>query len=505
MPRPMENLPSLGAGEPGIQTPGGRGELGAGPAGRETRPSDKIGFKEKMALGSGYLAIFYGNSGVKSLAIPVYQMVLGVNPAVLGLVLAIPRFWDALTDPIVGVISDNCHTRFGRRKPLIILGAILQAAAFGFIWMVPKGMSQTSTIAYLVGTLLLFYTCFSIFSVPLTSLTYEMTPDYQERTRVSAFGGFFTKVGELTYSWTFWAANLPIFGSMIYGVRTIGWLIAVVVMGLVGMMPGIFVRERYYRQASHQARVRLGPAFSAAFSNRAFTVLLALTVCQVLAGMLASNIDYYLLVYNVCGGDIVEGTKWKGVLSSAYAIFGIATIYPINWAANRYGKRTTLSVIFGLVLLGSVGKWFLFTPGNPWKILLDPLLCSPAWTALYVLPQSMLADVCDDDELRHGLRREGLLGSLFSWIQKTGYALAFFGAGVALNLIGFDASLGGRQSASTLIGMRLTLTISTALWSVIAIWLLAYYPLTKERAYEIRDALEARRGKVGRDPDIPRA
>jgi GPH family glycoside/pentoside/hexuronide:cation symporter len=464
--------------------------------GRETRPSDRIGFGEKVALGSGSLAIFYGNSGVKSLAIPVYQMVLGVNPAVLGAVLAIPRVWDALTDPVVGIISDNFHTRFGRRRPLIVLGAVLQAIAFGFIWMVPGGMSHTMTITYLVGTLLLFYTCFSIFSVPLMSLTYEMTPDYQERTRVSTFGGFFQKIGELTYSWTFWAANLAIFGGMLAGVRLIGWAIGIVVMGMVGMIPGLLVKERYYKKASKQERVRLGPAFRAAFGNRAFTVLLWLTVCQVLAGMLASNIDYYLIVYNMFGGNIVEGTKWKAVLSSAYAIFGIVMIYPINLMANRFGKRTTLSVIFVLLLFGAVGKWFLFTPGNPWKILIDPLLCSPVWTGLVVLTPSMLADVCDDDELQHGLRREGLLGSLFSWIQKTGYALAFFGAGIALNLIGFDSSLGGRQSPSTILGMRLTLASSTVMWSLIAIWLLTYYPLTKERAYQIRDALEARRGRM---------
>ena len=465
-------------------------------ASRETRAADKIGVGEKVALGSGYLAIFYGNSGVKSLAIPVYQMVLGVNPAMLGLVLAIPRFWDALTDPVVGIISDNCHTRFGRRRPLIVVGAVLQAIAFGLIWMVPAGISKSATIAYLIGTLLLFYTCFSIFSVPLMSLTYEMTPDYQERTRVSAFGGFFQKVGELSYSWTFWAANLAIFGTMLAGVRIIGWSIGVVVMGLVGMVPGFFVRERYYKKASKQERVRLGPALSAAFSNRAFAVLLGLTVCQVLAGMLASNIDYYLLVYNMCRGDIVEGTKWKGVLSSAYAVFGIAMIFPVKWMANRHGKRTTMSVIFGLVLVGSLGKWFVFTPGTPWKILVDPLLCSPAWTAISVLIPSMLADVCDEDELKHGLRREGMLGSLFSWVQKTGYALAFFGAGLVLNMIGFDASLKGMQSASTILGMRLTLAISTALWSLVAIWLLALYPLTKARAYETRDALEARRGAI---------
>lgn len=470
---------------------------GAGNAtGRETRPEDRVSFGEKTALGVGYLAHFYGTSGVKSLAIPVYQMVLGINPALLGLVLAIPRFWDALTDPIVGMISDNFHTRFGRRKPIIVFGAILQAIAFGAIWMVPDGLSQAGTVAYLVVTLLLFYTCFSIFSVPLMSLTYEMTPDYQERTRVTAFAGFFGKLGELTYSWMFWAANLAIFGSVLAGVRSVGWIVGLVVMGGCGMIPGLFVRERYYKKAEKQERVRLGPAFRAAFSNRAFTVLIGLTVCQVLAGMLASNIDYYLIVFNMCGGDIVEGTKWKAILSTGYAILGIGMIYPVTWMANRYGKRTTLLVIFLLVLAGALGKWFLFTPGNPWKILLDPLLCGPVWTALNVLMPSMLADVCDDDELRHGLRREGILGSLFSWMQKTGYALAFFGSGVALNLVGFDATLGGAQSPGAILGLRLLLAVSTAVWAVIAVALLAYYPLSKARAYEIRDALEARRGRL---------
>jgi GPH family glycoside/pentoside/hexuronide:cation symporter len=452
--------------------------------------------KEKMALGAGYLAKFYGDNGVKSMAIPVYQMVLKVDPAILGLVLAIPRLWDALTDPIVGMISDNCRSRFGRRKPIIVLGALLQAIAFGAIWMVPAGLSQTGTIIYLTVTLLIFYTCFSIFSVPLMSLTYEMTPDYQERTRVSAFGGFFGKIGELSYSWAFWAANLAVFGSVMHGIRVVGWTIGICVMGLVGMIPGLLVKERQFQRVSKQEKVRLVPAFKACFSNRAFVILIGFTVCQVLAGMLSSNIDYYLLVYHMSAGDIVEGTKWKGILSTGFAVVGIAAIYPVNWMANRLGKRTTLLIIFGLNMAGGIAKWFIFTPGNPWKILLDPLLCGPAWTAVAILTYSMLADVCDDDELRHGMRREGMLGSLFSWIQKTGYALAFFGAGSALNFVGFNAALGGAQAPGTILGMRLILAGSITVWSILAIALLMFYPLSKTRAYQIRDELEKRRGKI---------
>ena len=462
----------------------------------ETREGDKVGFWEKMALGAGYLTKFYGDNGVKSLTIPFYQMVLKVDPAVLGLVLAIPRLWDAITDPFVGMISDNCRSRFGRRKPIIILGALLQAVAFGAIWMVPAGLSQTATVTYLAITLIIFYTCFSIFSVPLMSLTYEMTADYKERTRVSAFGGFFGKIGELSYSWVFWAANLAIFGSVMHGMRAVGWTIAICIMGLVGMIPGLFVRERQFQRVAQQAKVRLVPALKACFSNRAFLILIGFTVCQVLAGMLSSNIDYYLLVYHMNAGDIVEGTKWKGVLSTGFAIVGIAAIYPVNFLANRLGKRTTLFIVFGLNLLGGIAKWFIYTPGNPWKILLDPLLCGPAWTAVNILQYSMLADVCDDDELRHGMRREGMLGALFSWIQKTGYALAFFGAGLALNLVGFHAALGGNQAPGAILGMRLMLAGSISVWSILAIGLLLFYPISKKHAYETRDKLEARRGSI---------
>lgn len=463
---------------------------------RETRKEDRVGFWEKMALGAGYLAKFYGDNGVKSLAIPFYQMVLRVDPGILGLCLAIPRLWDAFTDPIVGMVSDNWRSRFGRRKPIIVLGAILQALAFGAIWMVPPGISQGMTIAYLVVSLVIFYTCFSIFSVPLMSLTYEMTADYQERTRVSAFGGFFGKIGELTYSWVFWVANLAIFGSVMHGMRAVGWTIGICIMGLAGMIPGFFVRERHFQYVARQEKVRLRPAFKAAFSNRAFLILIGFTVCQVLAGMLSSNIDYYLLVYHMNAGDIVEGTKWKAVLSTGFAVVGIAGIYPVNWLANRHGKHRTLLFIFGLNLVGGIAKWFIFTPGSPWKILLDPLLCGPAWIAVNILTHSMLADVCDDDELRHGLRREGMLGSLFSWIQKLGYALAFFGAGLALNYVHFDAALGGAQAPGTILGMRLMLAGSIALWSIFAIVMLWFYPLTKKRAYAIRIELETRRGKL---------
>ena len=463
---------------------------------RTTRPEDRVGFWEKTALGAGYLPVFFGNAAVGSFAIPVYQMTLGLSPTLLAVALMIPRFWDAITDPIMGRISDNTHSRFGRRRPYIVIGAILQALAFGAIWMVPGGWSHGAIAGYLIVTLLLFYSCFTVFAVPLASLQYEMTPDYEERTRVAAFTGFFGKAGELAYSWVFPLASLAVFASVMQGVQVVGWAVAIFVLGALGVIPGIFVRERYFKKAVLQEKVRILPGLRAAFSNRSFSLLVGLTVLQIVAGMLASNLDYYLIVYQMCDGDIAVGSAWKATLSSAYAIVGIAAIYPVSRLASWLGKRKTLALTFVLVLFGAVGKWVLFTPGSPWKILLDPLLCGPVWVAINVLTPSMLADVCDEDELNHGFRREGVFGAIFSWIQKSGYSLAFFGAMWTVEISGFNAALGGAQSPESLLSMRTVLAVSTALWAVAALTLLRFYPLNRQRAYQIRDALEARRGKV---------
>src|SRR6185436_6153042 len=113
---------------------------------------------------------------------------------------------------------------------------------------------------------------------------------------------------------------------------------------------------------------------------------------------------------------------------TSYALLGIAWLWPINWLSNRYGKHVTLAITFVMVLFGAAGKWFLYTPGHPWKILFDCFLCGPVWVAISTLTPSMLADICDEDELKHGFRREGLFGAFYSRVQKTGYSLGFLGA-----------------------------------------------------------------------------
>jgi GPH family glycoside/pentoside/hexuronide:cation symporter len=464
---------------------------------RETRPEDRVGFGEKLAFGVGTLPVFYAIAGVGSFAIPVYQMTLGVNPVLFGIALAIPRFLDAFFDTWMGRISDNTHSRWGRRRPYIFCGAFIQALFFGTIWMVPTTWSSPAIVAYLIGSQIFFYIGFTIYSVPYSSLGYEMTPDYNERTSVWSFATFFNKAGEFGYGWIFPLTSWAFFASAMQGVHVVGWTVAIVIFCGMGVIPSLFVQERYFKKAVKQQKVRIWPALKASASNRAFMLLIGLTALQIGAGMLASSIDQYLIVYYMFDGDVAHGMWWKASLSSSYAVLGLLWIFPISWLAKRYGKHVTLSISFGLVLLGAAGKWYLYTPGHPWKILFDCLLCGPVWVAIYALTPSMMADICDEDELRHGFRREGIFGALLSWIQKTGYSFGFLGAMIVIWLTGFDNTTPGSvPTAHSILSMRLVLTISTAVWAIAALVMLYFYPLNRKRAYEIRDALEARRGKI---------
>lgn len=152
-------------------------------------------------------------------------------------------------------------------------------------------------------------------------------------------------------------------------------------------------------------------------------------------------------------------------------------------------------VCIGVSTLGYGLKWFCYDPANPWLLLLPAPLMAFGLGSLFTLMGSMVADVCDQDELTTGERREGMYGAIFWWVVKLGMAAALATGGFLLNATGFEVDLGGAQSERTLFLMRLfDVTVPFAA-SILAILLIASYGITEERALEIRATLEQRRGR----------
>lgn len=479
--------------------------------------SDRVPFREKLVLGSGGFPSLFGYIGINTVAWTVYVMILGVNPAWVGLALFAPRFMDGFLDPLMGKISDNFHSKWGRRKPFIVIGAVLMGIVFGLTWMVPGSWSEAAKLAYFIVMQFIFFACYTMFSVPYNALTYEMTPDYNERNSVMAYNAFFHKLGEFLYEWivplgsifslAYFATKLPKDQTVeINGIRVVTWIVGLVIMAGIGMMPGLFVRERFAGKTQKQEKVKLFQTCKEAFSSRPFMILVLIVILNVLSGVLAMNMDRYVMTYYMANGNITLGSIWKGLLSSGYATVGFISIPIIAWLANLFGKKGSLYFVYGLMVFGGIMKWFIFTPGHHLYyigkiaidpvILIDPILCGPMWVAVKIMLASMMADVCDDDELRYGKRREGMFGGAFSFLEKTAWSLSAVGSGLTLWLSGYRSELGGNQTPETFTIMRLFLAGAPAITAVFAILAIRFYPITAERAAETRRKLEERRGAI---------
>jgi GPH family glycoside/pentoside/hexuronide:cation symporter len=483
-----------------------------------TAKQDKVPFWEKFSLGIGSLTSFFGLDAVSRMAYPVYNMLLHVSPAKIGIALMLPRIWDAISDPLMGRISDNHHSRLGRRRPFIIAGALAMGTIFTFVWTAPEGFSENLKMTYFVVMQLLFFTAYTVFVVPYNALTYEMTPDYNERTRIMSFAGFFWKVGELLCGWV-----IPIaapLGVMIIGAKAVkdgepvltmpgiifaAALVGLIIMGLCGILPGLAVKERFKRKTEVQEKVKVLEGFKGAFTSRAFNILIAVVFLNTLAGLLASGIDQFLLVYYMNAGDKIAGLAQKAMLTSGYAVVGFAFIPVITWLGTQFGKKISLYVVYTMMLVGSIAKWWIFTPGHtiytiagiPFDpvLMIDPLMCGPMWVAVKIMLASMMADICDEDELKHGQRREGMFGAVFSWTEKLVASIAVASSGFVLVFAGFDAALEGNQAPETIHIIRLFLAGGPASAALLAILALIFYPITAKRAAETRRKLEERRSE----------
>lgn len=458
--------------------------------------SDRVPFGLKLALGVGGFPFFTASLAIQYIAQPIYQIVLGLSPMLFGLAMTIPRVIDAFTDPVMGYVSDNTRSRFGRRRPYIFLGALLMALTFSLVWLVPRGWGQTGLFIYLTATTVLFFLAFTLFSVPLTSLSYEITPDYHERTRVMAFWGFFATAANLAVNWYAPATQWSGFSDAVSGARWVGIAIGVFVFGALGVIPALFVRERFAGRAEGLPKVGFWAAVRQTGSSRAMLMLVCLIFALNFCGTIAGSIAQYIVIYHVVGGDLARGLFLNSLNGTGFAVVGFAFIPVITWLSSRIGKRGALHAVLALATAGGISKWFIFTPAAPSLLLLDSLLNGPVWVALGVLVPSMMADICDDDEWRYGLRREGMISSVFMWITKVGLSFTFLVSGVALTISGFDASLGTAQPPGTLTTMRMFFVLSSVFAPLLGIVCLAFYPITEASAKKTRALIEERRGRV---------
>ena len=213
--------------------------------------------------------------------------------------------------------------------------------------------------------------------------------------------------------------------------------------------------------------------------------------------MLISSFQFYVIIYYVFGGDQAQGAEYAGYAGTLMSISTFLVIVFVTWFGTKFSKRRAFFLSTGLSMVGYALKWICYNPDIPWLVVIPSPFLAFGLGGLFVLMPSMIADVVDADELETKERREGMYGSIFWWMVKLGLAAALTGGGYLLDVTGFDVALGGNQTSSTIFLIRLFDAGFPILTSVIAIWAIARFPITEEKAHEVRLELEKRRGKPG--------
>ena len=221
-----------------------------------TREEDKLPFWQKIAIGAGEMSSV-GRQGLEHLALPIFNIVLLVNPVLVTSVLAFARLWDAITDPLAGFISDNTRSRWGRRKPYLVASSIICGVTFPIIWFVPGNLPEYPYFLHLLLTALVYFSAYSYFNVPLIALAFEVSPDYHERTRVQAYKAVFVHAMGILY----YVVQLKEYFAMSCRGRVVGIILGIVVM-VVGLIPALTVKERTYREIRKGEKVHLFRTYS---------------------------------------------------------------------------------------------------------------------------------------------------------------------------------------------------------------------------------------------------
>ncbi|MBT8101206.1 MAG: MFS transporter [Gammaproteobacteria bacterium] len=468
----------------------------------ETADEDRIPFVLKIVYGFGafvnnVLAYAIGNMLI------VLNLGLGMNPALVGLLGALPRLTDAITDPLMGYISDNTKSRWGRRRPFIFVGAIAVGIVFALLWQLPVGKSEGFYFWYFLGGSLIFFLAYTVYATPWVALGYELTPDYHERTRLMGVQNFLGNIAYMIAPYFLAIMYLPVFGDVVSGAGYLAIIIAVVAIGL-GVLPAIFLRERFKDIAAAEGEGKGGSigavvmdffrGFATTLKFKPFLKLCVATFLVFNGFILIAAFQSYVIIYYVFGGDQEAGSVFVGHSGLIQAVAALFVIGIVTFLATKIGKRRAFYVSTGVSMIGYALKWFCYTPDNPWLVLIPAPLMAFGLAGLFTLMPSMICDVVDADELNTHERREGMYGSIFWWVVKLGQSVAILGGGLLLNATGFDVDLGGAQTAETITQMRFFDAFIPCAASGIAIWAIASYSLDEETAHDIRTKLEARRG-----------
>lgn len=407
---------------------------------RRFSDSDRISWPVLAAFGLGGLIPIALFNIAGQLMPLLLNTGLGISAFWLGVVMVVPRLWDAFSDPMMGHISDNAQTPWGRRRPFVLLGAVCVAVSFVAMWWGPEKAAGWIQLGYVLLAMLLFFTATTVFEIPHGALGMEMVREPHVRTRLFSAKSFCGNMFALGTPWLVWLSTREIFcgvgGNEIDGMRWVSMLIAAILIPMALWWFAVLKEPAIPKQKSE--RIGFGRNLATALRNRKFLRLVSIFFILAMGFNFVALLNYYISMFYIYAGDKVAASTLLGVNGTVWAVTGLVAVFPLNVIGPKLGKRKTLVLSILLMCAAQVSKIVCYNPNLPYLMLIPTVLLSAGMLMFFTLGPSMLGDLCDEVELNSGRRTDGSFYAVFWWFIKLGTACASLVTGALIGLSTFD-------------------------------------------------------------------
>ena len=452
-----------------------------------------LSLRSKLLYGLGFIPDVVMNNLIIALATMIYVVEFGVSGYLIGLAISLPRFWEAFTDPIIGRLSDGWRSRWGRRRPFLIVGSVAGGLLCMALWSPPAGLSSLALFWWFLIVSVLYLTAYATYNVPYQALGLEMaTSDHDRKSLASyrAAANNFCGMAILPFVPLLvtngWLGNEPT-----SSVQLLGVLLGILIIGL-GLTAALTCAEPAPSSATIHATGNdpgLIAGIKIVVRDRAFLMVAGILCFAIIGFVLSMSLTYIINLSIVFPGGTLEAKNssntmsfWSGIIANALALCFCPFIGPL---AERFGRKRLLLIGLGILMCSFLATPLLFSPHWPWLQLLYKIIDTPAIAIVWVLTMPMLAEVCERDELIHGVNRRGVFTAMFNWGNKAAMGLTFSLLGWIITSSGFSGKL-ALQTPETISYLRWMFALGPLPFLAAAMWFTVRFPLDSQVLQDLR-------------------